>query len=94
LFDWLTGAVGSIITLPKTFDVKGVLSVVMQLAGISWAFIRSKLVNIFGEQKIAYAEKTVDVVKKFVSEGIMGIWDWIKDSAQSLMSTVIEAMKG
>jgi hypothetical protein len=94
LFDWLTGAVGSIITLPKVFDVKGVLSVIMQLAGISWAFIRSKLVNIFGEQKIAYAEKTVDVVKRFVTDGIMGIWDWIKDSAQSMMSTVIEAMKG
>jgi hypothetical protein len=66
----------------------------LQVAGISWAFIRSKLVNIFGEQKIAYSEKTIDVVRKFVTEGIMGIWDWIKDSAQSLMTTMIDAMKG
>lgn len=93
LFDWLTGSIGSVVTLPKVFDVKGVLSMIMQVAGISWSFIRSKLVNIFGEQKVAYAEKTVAVVKKFVDEGIMGIWDWIKNSAQSLMSTMIDSIK-
>ena len=93
LFDWLTGALGSIITLPKVWDIQGIFSVILQLAGISWAFIRKKLVDLFGEEKIAYAEETVDVVKKFVTDGVVGLWEWIKDQAETIKTTVVEGIK-
>lgn len=97
LFDWLTGAIGSIITLPQKWDLKGIISVILQVAGISWAFIRKQLVNIFGEEKVAYAEEKLDavreIVQKFLTEGVAGIWDWIKDQAEMLMTTVVESIK-
>jgi hypothetical protein len=97
LFDWLMGAIGSVVTLPEKWDVKGVLSVILQLAGISWAFIRKKLVDIFGEEKVAFAEEKVaavkEIVERFLKEGVIGIWEWIKDQAETMMATVIEGIK-
>lgn len=97
LFDWLMGTIGSVVTLPEKWDVKGVISVILQLAGISWAFIRKKLVDIFGEEKVAYAEEKVMVVKeivqRFLTDGVIGIWEWIKEQAENMMTTVIEGIK-
>jgi hypothetical protein len=97
LFDWLMGAVGAVVTLPEKWDLKGILSVVLQLAGISWAFIRKKLVGIFGEEKVAFAEQRVqevkEIVTRFMNDGIMGIWEWIKEQADMIKTTVIEGIK-
>jgi hypothetical protein len=66
----------------------------MQVLGLSWAFLRSKLVALIGEQKVAWAEKTVDVVKKFITGGLTALWDWIKDQAASIKDAFIESTKG
>ncbi|MFP9114577.1 hypothetical protein ACLI1A_11590 [Flavobacterium sp. RHBU_3] len=97
LFDWLMGAVGAVVTLPEKWDLKGILSVVLQLAGISWAFIRKKLVDNFGEEKVAFAEQRVqevkEIVTRFMNDGIMGVWEWIKEQADMIKTTVIEGIK-
>ncbi|MBY8961757.1 hypothetical protein KJK34_03220 [Flavobacterium sp. D11R37] len=97
LFDWLTGALGAVVTLPQKWDLKGIISVVLQLAGISWQFIRKQLVKVFGEEKVAYAEANLkevkEVVQKFMTEGVAGLWDWIKDQAEMLMTTVVDGIK-
>ncbi|WP_348680081.1 hypothetical protein [Flavobacterium coralii] len=97
LFDWLTGALGAVVTLPQKWDLKGIISVVLQLAGISWQFIRKQLVKVFGEEKVAYAEANLkevkEVVQKFMAEGVAGLWDWIKDQAEMLMTTVVDGIK-
>ncbi len=66
----------------------------LQVLGLSWAFLGSKLVALVGEQKVAWAEKTVDVVKKFVAGGVAALWDWIKDQAASIKDAFIESTKG
>jgi hypothetical protein len=66
----------------------------LQVLGLSWAFLRSKLVALIGEQKVAWAEKTVDVVKKFITGGVTALWDWIKDQAASIKDAFIESTKG
>ena len=97
LFDWLMGTIGSVVTLPEKWDAKGVISVILQLAGISWAFIRKKLVDIFGEEKVAYAEEKVtavkEIVERFLKDGVIGIWEWIKEQAETMMTTVIGGIK-
>jgi hypothetical protein len=95
LADWLTGAMGSTgIEIPKEFTVKSVILMLLQVLGLSWAFLRSKLVALIGEQKVAWAEKTVDVVKKFITGGVTALWDWIKDQAASIKDAFIESTKG
>jgi hypothetical protein len=94
LADWLTGAMGSTgIEIPKEFSVRAVIGMLLQVLGLSWAFLRSKLVALIGEQKVAWAEKTVDVVKKFVTGGVAALWDWIKDQASSIKDMFIQGTK-
>ena len=43
LVQWLTGAMSALpINIPKAFDLKGVLSLVLQLLGMSWGYVRGK----------------------------------------------------
>jgi hypothetical protein len=95
LADWLTGAMGGLgIDIPKEFTVRSVILMLMQVLGLSWAFLRSKLVMLIGEQKVAWAERTVDIVKKFMIGGVAALWDWIKDQAASIKDAFIESTKG
>jgi Novel toxin 16 len=82
------------IEIPKEFSVRAVIGMLLQVLGLSWAFLRSKLVALIGEQKVVWAEKTVDVVKKFVTGGVAALWDWIKDQAASIKDAFIESTKG
>ena len=94
LADWLTGAMGSTgIQIPKEFSVRAVIGMLLQVLGLSWAFLRGKLVALIGEEKVAWAEKTVDVVKKFVTGGIAALWDWIVDQATSIKDMFIQGTK-
>jgi hypothetical protein len=52
------------------------------------------LVDVFGETKVVWAEKNLAVVQRFFADGIIGIWEWIKDQADSLITTMKEGMKG
>ncbi len=52
---------------------------------------------MFSEEKVAYAEANLkevkEVVQKFMTEGVAGLWDWIKDQAEMLMTTVVDGIK-
>ena len=62
LINWLTGAMGDVgIQLPAKFDLKGILSIVLQILGLTWANIRNKLVIKLGEKVVGLAEKSFDI---------------------------------
>ncbi|MCW5851047.1 MAG: hypothetical protein KIT87_13310 [Anaerolineae bacterium] len=90
LMGWLFGELGSAgIQFPSTLDFKGVLSLVMQLLGLTWANIRARAVKIVGETVMARIEQVAEVFKILVTEGPAGLWKFIQDKISDLKETVI-----
>ena len=96
LIEWLTGSLGPIgITIPEDiFSLKGIFSLVMQVLGLSWDYIRQKAVLMMGEPVVKALEGGFNMFKIFATKGIEGIWEFLKDSFTDLKETVIEAIKG
>jgi hypothetical protein len=92
LFEWLTGSLEGV-KLPSTWDFMGIVSVLLQMIGISYANIRRHLVNALGEPVVAGLEKTFTLVKTLVTEGPMAAWEQLKEMAAEMRDAFIAAVK-
>jgi|HubBroStandDraft_6_1064221.scaffolds.fasta_scaffold01688_6 hypothetical protein len=91
---WLFGAVAETgIQLPKDFDLPGILSLVMQILGLTYANIRSRAVKILGEKVVKVLETTAEIFKVLISKGPAGLWEYIKEKVGDLKTLVIEKIK-
>jgi hypothetical protein len=98
LVSWLFGSLADAgIKLPTSFDLKGILTLVLEILGLSWQNIRGKLVAAIGEPAVAAVEKTVSLVKTLVTEGIGAAWQqivqWVTEAAGDLKDMVLGAIK-
>lgn len=94
LIAWLTGALtGAGITLPKKFDIQGVLSLVLQLLGISWPKIREKLVKRTDEKTVARLEAAFDFIKLIVTQGIDAVWEKLLEKVDSFVDSVMNGIR-
>lgn len=94
LFAWLTGAMGPVgITIPKDlFSLKGIFNLVMQVLGLTWAYIRSKAVQLFGETVVAVMEKGAEIFMK-LREGPDAVWEYVKEQFNDLKEMVLDQIK-
>ncbi len=93
LMEWLFGALaGAGLQLPDTFDLKGIVSIVLQVLGLTYANFRARAVAIVGEPVVAALEKAAEVFKVIVTEGIPGLWRFIKEKLADLKSMVLDAI--
>lgn len=94
LMGWLLGALAETgIQLPESFDLKGIISLVMQVLGLTWAFIRSRAVKLLGEKVVKVLEMVAEPIKILITQGPAGLWEYIKDQLSTLKDTVIEGIK-
>jgi hypothetical protein len=94
LIGWLTGTLGPAgITLPERFDFKGILSLVLQVLGITWERVRQKLVRRLGERTVSILETSFEVVRILVTEGPAGLWERLMEYLGNLRDTVIDGIK-
>jgi hypothetical protein len=92
LFEWLTGSLEGLV-LPATWDFKGIISVALQMIGISYQNIRKHMVAVMGEPVVAGLEKTFTLVKTLITEGPMAAWEQLKEMAGEMQVAFIEAVK-
>lgn len=91
---WLLGNLASAgIEIPETFDVKGILRMVMSILGLTWANVRARIVRFIPEPVMARLEQTLDVVKIMVAEGLPGLWKWVVEKLGDLKELVIGQIK-
>ncbi|WP_028887235.1 phage tail protein [Tenacibaculum ovolyticum] len=92
---WLTGAMGPVgITIPDNlFSLKGIFSLVMQVLGLSWDFVREKSVLLMGEPMVTAMEKGFEMFQIIREKGVSGIWEHIKEQFTDLKETIIESIK-
>jgi hypothetical protein len=94
LIGWLFGEVAQTgIELPKTFDLKGILSLVMQVLGLTWANVRGQAVKVLGEGVVGRLEQAFGIFKIIKDEGIGGLWEYIKEQVGNLKDMVLDGIK-
>jgi hypothetical protein len=93
IMDWLFGALaGAGLQLPDKFDLQGIISIVLQIFGLTYANFRARAVAIVGEPIVAAIEKTAEVFKVIVTDGVSGLWRFIKEQLTDLKSMVLDAI--
>lgn len=93
LLDWLFGALGGAgLVMPDTLDLKGIVSIVLQVLGLTYANFRARAVNIVGEPIVSALEKAAEVFKVIVAEGIPGLWRFIKEKVADFKEMVLDAI--
>ena len=94
LIGWLTGTMAeSGIEMPEKFDLKGIFSLVSQVLGFTYQVIRAQAVKRLGEQKVGYLEQKFEIFQILASEGISGIWQFVKERMGDLNELVIQPIK-
>jgi len=93
IMDWLFGALsGAGLKLPDKFDLPGIISIVLQVLGLTYANFRARAVAIVGEPVVATLEKTAEVFQIILKEGISGLWRFIQEQLANLKSMVLDAI--
>ncbi|MEW4922929.1 DUF4157 domain-containing protein [Algibacter sp. 2305UL17-15] len=92
---WLTGALGPIgITIPENlFSLKGIFSLVMQVLGLTWDYMRQKAVKLLGEPVVRAMEFGLEMFQIIKEKGVEGIWEYIKEQFTDLKETIIDSIK-
>jgi hypothetical protein len=93
LFDWLLGTLRGVLQLPARFDFEGILSIVMQVLGLTYSALRGLLVRVIGEPAVAFIEKAFGFLATVVTKGLTAAWEKIKEFASGLADTVIAAIR-
>ena len=101
MMDWLTGAMqGAGITLPTTWDLKGIIGLVLQILGLTWANIRRHMIDKMGDKVVNFIEtaaktgvEIIGVIKRVRTEGVGVLWDMIKEKAEEFKGMVLEQIR-
>ncbi len=94
LMGWLFGALaGTGLQLPQKFGLKGILSIVLQVLGVTWAAIRKRIVKVIGEERMAKIEKTVSFVTDLITKGPIAAWEMITSAIGNLKDMVLGAIQ-
>jgi hypothetical protein len=92
--EWLFGTAAEAgIQLPKSFDLKGIVSLVLQVLGITYANFRARAVALLGEKVVSTIETVAEVFKQLVTEGPGALWEWIKEKTGDLKAMVIDQIQ-
>lgn len=95
LIQWLTGALGPVgITMPDDlFSLQGIFSLVAQILGLTWDYIRQKAVRHLGEPVVVALETGFEIFQVIRTGGIDGLWEYLKEQFNDLKETVIDSIK-
>jgi hypothetical protein len=94
LMEWIFGTLATAgIQLPKEFDLKGIIMLVLQVLGVTWTKIRAKIEKIIGPRAMRVIDKIVDYVSTIISGGIEGLWEKIKEDLSGLKDMIISAIQ-
>jgi hypothetical protein len=95
LMDWIFGALaGAGLKMPEAFDLKGIVSIILQVLGLTYANFRARAVAIVGEKLVAGLEQAAGVFKIVMSQGVSGLWEFIREKVSDLKSMVLDAIFG
>lgn len=91
---WLFGAVAKAgIQIPQSFSIQSILTMVMQILGTTADAIKQRLAKFIGEKNVARIEKAWGIISQFITNGIGGLWNMLKNYVGNLKEMVIGELK-
>ena len=97
LLGWLFGTLrGLDLEMPERLDFKGLISIGLQIVGLTYANFRKIMVKKLGangERKMAFIEKSVEAVKILVKEGFVGLWQRVFQMIDNFRETVLGGIR-
>ena len=93
LFDWLLGALAGALTLPRKWDLRGIIDVVLQVLGLTYSALRLRLVRLVGERAVGVIERAFGFLKTIVTDGLAAAWRELLEFATGLVDTVVEGIR-
>ncbi|WP_432695159.1 eCIS core domain-containing protein [Marinobacterium sp. YM272] len=97
LVEWLTGALSSVpITLPKKFDLKGIVHLVLQVLGLTYENIKARIIKRYPKAAKVFSviEKGVKIIRVLITKGVVGLWTLVKQTLGNLKELVLGAIRG
>jgi hypothetical protein len=96
LIGWLTGALSEAnLSLPATFDAPGILSLVMQILGLTYENIKAKVIKKFPPSAKVFGaiESGIEIVQRLLREGPMALWEEVKQKFSNLKEIVMSGIR-
>ena len=94
IFGWLFGALADAgIKLPAKFDLKGIVSLILQVLGLTYDNLRGRLVKLVGEPVVSAVETGLEFVVTLIRDGVAAAWDKIVEFAGNLKDMLIGTIK-
>ena len=93
-FEWLFSGLGSVgVNIPSDFSLKSIITLFLELMGITWPRIRALLARHIGEENVELIEKAYELVSTLIEQGPEGIFEMIKEQLdpQKILDMVIDA---
>ncbi|AFZ26455.1 hypothetical protein Cylst_4364 [Cylindrospermum stagnale PCC 7417] len=85
MMKWLFGTLATAgLTAPSEFNAQGLISIALEVLGITYQKIRLKLVNKVGEKKLAKAEQGVEILQKILQGGLAQAWQNISELMENV----------
>lgn len=97
IIGWLTGAVTKAgIKPPESFDLKGIVSLIVQVMGLTYQHIRGRVVKKLGpggEGVVGKVEQGMAVMGQVATEGPVALWSLIVERVGDVKQMVIDQLK-
>lgn len=97
LLAWLFGTLqGLELEMPERLDFKGLISIGLQIVGLTYANFRAIMVKKLGsngERKMTFIEKSVDAVRLLLKEGFVGMWQRVFQMIDNFRETVLGGIR-
>lgn len=94
LMEWLATNLGIAgIELPEKFTPGAILSLALQVMGITKQHIRERAVVILGERKVKLLENAGGILYRIYTEGLGALWDMIVEKITDFKEIIWEAIK-
>jgi hypothetical protein len=95
LMDFLFDAVGSHITIPKSFSLRSIFNLVLEVLDLNYAAFRERLVTKTSPETVAILEAGFDTITKIANaKSLSGAWDVIWQQAGDLVNTLVDTAIG
>ncbi|AKJ02884.1 hypothetical protein ATI61_11373 [Archangium gephyra] len=92
---WLFGALAEAgIQIPSDLNVWSILKLVLDVLGLTYAWMRSEAVKLVGERNVALIEKLIDYITVTIRGGPQALWEKLKEDLSNLKEMVIDAIQG
>jgi hypothetical protein len=92
LFQWLFSKLGEAgVTMPTDFSMRSILTLVLEVMGITWTRIKTILAKHIGAENAELLDQAVQLIQTLIEKGPQGVFEMIADQLDPAM--IIDALK-